>query len=162
MRETCFAFLACLVLIGCTEAPRPHSQEVLDDFRPLVEKEVATTIREFMAGFSSAKCDDVTTVSRFVRDGMIYATKGNVFTIPLADYEQGLRDRVCSWTSHSGVVDSLTVDALSRNVAVAAWLYHDEAKLKTGETQRYKGSTLMTLVRSSDGWKITSTMSIQE
>jgi hypothetical protein len=115
-----------------------------------------------MAGFSAAKCNDVSTVSKFARDGMIYVTKGGVFTVPLADYEQGLRDRVCGWVSHSGVVDSVTVDALSRDVAVAAWTYHDEAELKSGEIKRYKGSTLMTLVRSSDGWKITSTMSAQE
>jgi hypothetical protein len=30
-----------------------------------------------MAGFSAAKCADVTTVSKLVRDGMIYVTKND-------------------------------------------------------------------------------------
>jgi ketosteroid isomerase-like protein len=158
----CLSLLGCLVLIGCTKTVRPHSQFVSEDFRPIVESEVRATIHDYMAAFSAAKCNDVSMVSKFARDGMIYVMKDGVFTIPLADYEQGLRDRVCGWVSHSGVVDSVTVDPLSRDVAVAAWIYHDEVKLKSGEIKRYKGSALMTLVRSSDGWKITSTMSAEE
>jgi len=112
-----------------------------------------------MAGFSAAKCTDVSTVSQFVRDKMIYVTANDVFIVSLTDYEQGLRDRVCGWVKHTGTVDSVTVDVLSQDVAVAAWLYHDEVKLNSGETRRYKGSTLMTLIRVANGWKITSTMS---
>jgi ketosteroid isomerase-like protein len=160
--ESCLSLLGCLALLGCTETDRPHSRIASEDFRPIVQSEVGATIHDYMAGFSAAKCNDVSTVSKFARDGMIYVMKDDVFTIPLADYEQGLRDRVCSWESHAGVVDSVTVDALSRDIAVAAWTYHDEAKLKSGEIKRYKGSALMTLVRSADGWKITSTMSAQE
>ncbi len=160
--KPCLSLLGCLALLGCTETVRAQSQSVPEDFRQVVEREVSATIHDFMAGFSAAKCDDVSTVSKFARDGMIYVMKDGFFIIPLADYEQGLRDRVCGWVSHSGVVDSVTVDPLSRDVAVAAWMYHDEVKLKSGEIKRYKGSTLMTLVRSSDGWKITSTMSAEE
>ncbi len=112
-----------------------------------------------MAGFSSAKCNDVSTVSRFVRDSMLYVTEQDVFTVSLADYEQGLRERVCGWVSHTGAVDSVTVDALSQDVAVAGWRYHDEVKLTSGEVRRYSGSTLMTLIRSPRGWQISSTMS---
>jgi ketosteroid isomerase-like protein len=160
--KPCLSLLGCLVLLGCTENVRSQSQLVSEDFRQIVESEVSATIYDYMAAFSAAKCNDVSMVSRFARDGMIYVMKDGVFTIPLADYEQGLRDRVCGWVSHSGVVDSVTVDPLSRDVAVAAWTYHDEVKLKSGEIKRYKGSTLMTLVRSADGWKITSTMSADE
>jgi hypothetical protein len=160
--EACLGLFGCLALTGCAEAVRSHPQTASDDFRQSVDREVKATIHDYMAGFSTAKCDDVSTVSKFVRDEMIYVTESSVFTVPLADYEQGLRDRVCGWTSHSGVVDSVTVDALSRDVAVAAWLYHDEVRLNSGEIRRYKGSTLMTLVRSVDGWKITSTMSANE
>ncbi len=158
----CLCVLGCLSLTGCAEADRPHSPQEQGDYRSVVDREVATTIREFMAGFSAATCDDVTAVSRFIRDGMIFVNESDVFTVSLADYEQGLRDRVCDWKSHAGVVDSITVDALSRDVAVAAWRYHDEVRLDSGELQRYKGSTLMTLVRSGDGWKISSTMSALE
>ena len=162
MGETCLSLLGCLALLGCMEAVRPQSRTASKDFRQIVETEVKETIHDYMAGFSAAKCDDVSTVSKFARDGMIFVTKGDVFRVPLADYEQGLRERVCGWVSHSGVVDSVTVDALSRDVAVAAWLYHDEVKLKSVEIKRYKGSALMTLVHSSNGWKITSTMSAEE
>lgn len=159
MGETSLSVLGCLILLGCTGEGRPHSRTASEDFRPIVEREVKATIHEYMAGFSAAKCNDVSPVSKFARDGMIYVTNGDVYTVPLADYEQGLRDRVCGWVSHSGVVDSVTVDGLSRDVAVAAWTYHDEVKLKSGEIRRYKGTTLMTLVRFPEGWKITSTMS---
>jgi len=124
--------------------------------------EVTAVIHGYMAGYSTARCDDVTPVSRFVRDGTIVVTASKVVSVPLADTEQEVRDMVCGWTSHTGTVDSVTVDVLSRDVAVAAWLYHDEVKLKTGEIKRYKGSALMTLVRSVDGWKITSTMAANE
>lgn len=160
--ETCVCLLGCLGLMGCAEVFRSHPQTVSDDVRQSIDREVKATIHDYMAGFSTAKCDDVSTVSKFVRDEMIYVTETDVFTVPSTDYEQGLRDRVCGWTSHSGVVDSVTVDVLSRDVAVAAWLYHDEVKLNSGEIRRYRGSTLMTLVRSLDGWKITSTMSANE
>ncbi len=160
--KTLLGLLGCLALMGCSGAVRPQTRETPDDFRQVVEEEINATIHAYMAGFSAAKCNDVSPVSKFVRDGMIFVTESDVFTIPLAEYEQGLRDRVCSWVNHTGVVDSVTVDALSRDVAVAAWLYHDEVKLDSGEIRRYRGSSLMTLVRSVNGWKITSTMSAQE
>lgn len=159
---TFLGLLGCLTVMGCSSAVQTQPREITADSRQAVEKEVKATIHDFMAGFSAAKCTDVSAVSKFVRDGMIYVTNSDVFTIPLSDYEQGLRDRVCSWVSHTGFVDSVTVDALSRDVAVAAWRFHDEVKLNSGEMRRYKGSTLMTLVRSEDGWKITSTMSAEE
>lgn len=159
---TLLGLLGCLALMGCAHEVRPQAREIPDEVRQAIEEEVAATIRAFMAGFSAAKCEDVSTVSRFVRNEMIYVSKEAVFTVPLADYEQGLRERVCGWASHAGVVDSVTVDALSRDVAVAAWQYHDEVQLKSGETRHFKGSTLMTLVRSANGWKISSTMSAEE
>ena len=151
--------LACLVVGGCSREAQRQSPAVAEDFHKLVQDEVTATIHAFMAGFSAAKCSDVSTVSKLVRDNMIYATANDIFTVSLSDYEQGLRERACGWVSHTGVVDSVTVDALSRDIAAAAWKYHDEVKLKSGEIKRYKGITLMTLVRSVNGWVITSTMS---
>lgn len=90
---------------------------------------------------------------------MIYVTDKDIFTIPLKDYEQGVQDRACNWISHTGGIDSIKVEALSRDVGVAAWLYHDDVVRKSGETIRTKGSVMMTLVRHQDSWKITSTMS---
>jgi ketosteroid isomerase-like protein len=115
-----------------------------------------------MSGHTAARCDDVTPVSRLVKDGMIFVTASKIVAVPLAQTEQELRDMVCRWESHTGTVDSVTVDVLGRDIAVAAWLYHDQVKLKSGEIKRYKGSALMTLVRSVDGWKITSTMAANE
>jgi hypothetical protein len=132
------------------------------DFQSVVEKEVESTVRSFLAGFSTAKCDDVSSVSTFVRDNMIYVVEKDIYTVTLADYEQGVRDRACKWVSHSGVVESVVVDALSRDTAVAAWLYHDEVKSKSGEIKKTRGSVLMTLIRSGNGWKITSTMSLDK
>ena len=156
--------LACLIISLCFAitgySQKSHSKPA--DFQSIVKKEVETTIRSFMAGFSIAKCNDVTPVSRFVRDNMIYVAEHGIYTISLADYEQGVRDRVCGWVSHSGTVDSVVVDALSKDAAVAAWLYHDEFKLKSGEIKKVKGSVVMTLVRSANGWKITSTKSSEE
>ena len=157
--DACRGLLVCLALLGCSDADRPQPRPASDDSRQVVEREIEATIRAFMAGFSAAKCTDVSTVSQFVRDKMIYVTANDVFIVSLTDYEQGLRDRVCGWVKHTGTVDSVTVDVLSQDVAVAAWLYHDEVKLNSGETRRYKGSTLMTLIRVANGWKITSTMS---
>lgn len=162
MREMCLCMLSCCVLAGCNRALQPEAQEVRSDFHPTVEKEVAAVIRAYMAGHSTARCNDVTPVSKFVRDGMIFVTKSEIRSIPLTATERDLKDMVCGWDSHAGIVDSVVVDALSRDIAVAAWLYHDEVRLKSGEIKRYKGSALMTLVRSAEGWKITSTMAAYE
>lgn len=151
------AISLCIALTGYSQKPPVKTA----DFQTAVKKEVEATIRSFMAGFSIAKCDDVTPVTRFVRDKMIYVGEKDIYTVSFADYEQGVRDRVCGWVSHSGVVESVVVDALSKDVAVAAWLFQDEFKLKSGEIKKVKGSVLMTLVKSADGWKITSTKSTE-
>jgi hypothetical protein len=156
--ETCLYLFCFLAVIGCTQAARARPHEAQDDFRPTVEREVSSVIRNYMAGYDAARCDDVTPVSKLVRDSMIYVTKSEIIAVPLAATERELRDTVCGRVSHTGIVDSIVVDALSRDIAVAAWLYHDEVKLKSGETKRSRGSALMTLIRSADGWKITSTM----
>lgn len=155
-------FFCCLAVVGHGHARRPGPQEVTDNIRTTVAREVENVIRGYMAGYTAARCDDVTPVSKYVRDGMLFATSTKVVRVPLADTEQELRDMVCKWVSHTGTVDSVTVDVLRPDVAVAGWLYHDEVKFKSGETKRYKGSALMTLVRSADGWKITATMAANE
>jgi hypothetical protein len=162
MRNTLLCLLACLALVGCTQAVRSGALDVSNASRLRVEKEVTAVIHGYMAGYTTARCDDVTPVSKFVRDQMIYVTSTEVIRVPFADTERELRDMICGRASHAGTVDSVTVDVLSPDVAVAAWLYHDEVKLKSGEIKRSKGSALMTLVRSPDGWKITSTMAAYE
>ena len=162
MRVMCLCLFGCLAIVGCSHAVRPHSQQVTDASRSIVEKEVAAVIHSYMAGYTAARCDDVTPVSKLVRDRMMYVTASKVVWVPLAETERETRDMVCGWVSHSGTVDSVTVDVLSPDIAVAGWLYHDEVKLKSGEIKRYKGSALMTLVRSVDGWKIAATMAANE
>ncbi len=152
------AISLCFTATAYSQKPKVKTA----DFQDVVKKEVESTIRSFFAGFGTAKCDDVTPVSKFVRDNMIYVVDKDIYTVSLADYEQGLRDRVCNWVSHSGEIESVVVDALSKDTAVAAWLYHDEVKSKSGEIKKVRGSVLMTLIRSAKGWKITSTLSLDE
>jgi hypothetical protein len=157
-RDLWLCLFSCFAVVGCTT----HSQTLPDASRLIVEREVTAVIHGYMAGYTAARCDDVTPVSKFVRDRMLDVTASKVVWVPLAETERETRDMVCSWVSHSGTVDSVTVDVLSPDVAVAGWLYHDEVKFKTGEIKRYKGSALMTLVRSADGWKIAATMAANE
>lgn len=150
----CFVtFTACALLPACAS-----SKGLVGNDRA----EVTAVIHGYMAGYTKARCDDGTPVSRFVSDGTIVVTASKIVAVPLAQTEKEVRDMACTWTRHSGVVDSVVVDVLSRDVAVAAWLYHDEVTLKTGEIKHYKGSALMTLVRSLDGWKIAATMAANE
>ena len=149
--------LWCVAVTSYSQSVPSKSPLKTPDFQSVVKNEVETTIRSYMSGFSSAKCNNVTPVSKFVRDDMIYVGSNYIYTISLSEYEEGLRELVCGWVSHSGTVDSIVVEALSMDVAVAAWLYHDEYKLKSGKVEKVKGSVLMTLVRSPDGWKITAT-----
>ena len=140
----------------------PSHQAVPDRVRVNVEREVTAVIHAYKSGHTAARCNDVTPVSKLVKDGMIFVTASKVVAITLAQTERELRTMVCGWASHTGTVDSVTVDVLDQNIAVAAWLYHGEEKLKSGEIKRYKGSALITFVRSSDGWKISSTMAALE
>jgi hypothetical protein len=156
--------LVPLVLSFCfsTTGFSQDSRAKAADLQSGVKTEVESTVRSFLAGFGSIKCDDVTPVSKFVRENMIYVCAKDIYTLTLADYEQGLRDRACGWVSHTGEIESVVVDVLSKDTAVAAWLYHDEVKSKSGEIKKTRGSVLMTLIRSAKGWKITSTMSMDE
>lgn len=157
LRTTCLFVVCCIALTGCTTGRLSTQPETQGDFHHLVESEVRATISAFMNGFSSSTCEDVSPVTKHVRDQMIDVDSGGVTTISHHVYEQGLKGMICDWSSHTGIVDRIVVDALSRDVAVAAWTYRDEVKMKSGKTQQYNGSALMTLVRLEDGWKITST-----
>ena len=148
----------CFVVTGHAQ----KSQGKTGDFQTVVKKEVESAVRSFFAGFGTAKCDDVTPVTKFIRDNPIYVAEKDIYTITHAEYEEGVRERVCGWTSHLGVVDSIVVDPLSKDIAVAAWVYHDEIKLKSGEIKKARGSGLMTFVRSTTGWKMTSTTSAEQ
>lgn len=161
-RDLGLYLIGCFGVVGCSQNNHARPHEITDDIRSTVTREVTSVIHGYMAGFTAARCDDVTPVSKFVADGMLFATSSKIVHVPLADTEQELRDMVCGWASHTGTVDSVVVDVLSPHIAVAAWLYHDEVTLKSGETKQYKGSALMTLVHSVDGWKITSTMAAYE
>jgi len=153
------ALASCLSLAGYADGGEHNKGAAPTDSQAEVQREVEGTVRSFLSGFALATCTDPTPVSKFARDPMLYVLEKDVVTVSLQDYEEGVRSRACSWTSHTGGVDSVVVDALSRDIAVAAWTYHDEIQLKTGEALKTTGAVLMTLVRTADGWKITSTKS---
>ena len=155
------SLLACFALNGCAKTNSPGNV-TNEDFRPIVEKEIEAAIRGYFGGFTTSTCENVSPVSKFIRDDMIFVTEKDIFTIPIEDYEHGLRERICSWARHTGVINSIKVDVLGRDVGVEAWLYDDTVFLKSGETSRTKGSVLMTLVRDGEGWKITSAMQIAD
>ena len=141
---------------GCSDSARTSQAKPALEDPGWVQSEVERTIRDFFGGFGVATCKDGSAVSRFARDPSIHVDDTEVFTVSLADYESGVRARACKWRSHGGGVDSIEVDALSHDVAVAAWTYHDDIMLNTGERRQTKGAVLMTLVRSAGAWKITS------
>jgi ketosteroid isomerase-like protein len=143
-----------LLVSGCTStATRGASAS----YEAAVKTEVEQTIRTYFAGFSAASCTDGTAVSRFARDPVIYVLETEVFEVSGADYEDGVRQRACNWNSHGGDVDSVKVEAMSKDAALAAWTYHDDIALKTGVRRQTNGAVLMTLVKTPQGWKITST-----
>jgi hypothetical protein len=141
---------------GCSHSAGTSQASLASELQAEVEREVERTIRAFFRGFSVATCTDGSAVSQFARNPSIYVDDTEVFTVSLSDYESGVRARACKWRSHGGGVDSIVVDALSDNVAMAAWTYHDDIMLNTGQRRQTKGAVLMTLVRSASGWKITS------
>lgn len=143
-----------LALLGCA-SPAPRTEHA--SYEAAVKSEVEQTIRTYFAGFSAASCSDGTAVSRFARDPVIYVVDTEVFDVSASDYEDGVRQRACKWNSHGGGVDSVQVEAMSKDAAFAAWTYHDDIALKTGVRRQTKGAVLMTLMKTSQGWKITST-----
>ena len=78
---TWLGLCGCLAIVGCSPKESAHAGAAPEEFRHSVETEVTATIHAFMAGFSAAKCDDVSTVSKYIRDGMIYVTASDVFTV---------------------------------------------------------------------------------
>ena len=154
--------LICCVAFSADAEPQTPTQAMSKDLQSRVEAEIASTIRQYFDGFTTSTCEDVSPVLKFVRDNMMYVTNTEIMVVPIEDYEQGLRYRTCSWTSHSGQIDSIKVDVLSPDIGVAAWIYHDHVLLKSGETSNTKGSVLMTLVRQADAWKITSSIQITD
>lgn len=127
------------------------------DYQLSVKQEVEATIRGFFDGFGKATCTDGEPVAKFARDPMTFVLKDDIYEIPRAEYEKGVRDLACTWKSHDGVVKSVVVEALGPKSAVAAWTYRDDIVLKSGELKNSNGATLMTLVKTDAGWRITST-----
>jgi hypothetical protein len=121
-----------------------------------VEAEVTQTIRDFFAGFGRASCTDGSAVSQFASDSSVYVDDTELYVVGLAEYEAGVRERACKWRSHGGGVDSVRVRALSAGAAMAAWTYHDDILLNTGERRRTRGAVLMTLVKRDSVWRITA------
>jgi ketosteroid isomerase-like protein len=143
-----------LILSGCTN---PATRGAYATYELAVKSEVEQTIRTYFAGFSAVTCSDGTAVSRFARDPVVYVLDAEVFDVSASDYEDGVRQRACKWSSHGGGVDSVHVEAMSKDSAFAAWTYHDDIALKNGDRRQTRGAVLMTLMRTADGWKITST-----
>lgn len=141
---------------GCLHSASTSQARPTLEIQTEVQLEVKRTIRAFFGGFGVATCTDGSAASQFVRDPSIYVDDTEVFPVSLSDFEGGVRARACKWRSHVGGVDSIVVDALSHDVAMADWTYHDDIMLNTGERRRTKGAVLMTLVRSASAWKITS------
>ena len=154
LRATCVVI--CVAIGGCSHSASTSQARPALKTQADVQREVERTIRAFFGGFSVATCTDGSAVSQFARDPSIYVDDTEVFTVSLSEFESGVRARACKWRSHGGGVDAIVVDALGNDVAMAAWTYHDDIMLNTGERRQTKGAVLMTLVRSASGWKITS------
>jgi hypothetical protein len=141
---------------GCAHSetvPRNNAPE----YASSVKREVEATVREFFDGFGQATCTDGRPVAKFARDPLTFVLESEIYEIPWAEYEKGVRDLACTWKKHDGVVKSVVVEPFGPNAAVAAWTYRDDILLNSGETRNSNGATLMTLIKTDAGWRITST-----
>ena len=155
-RVLVLAMLTAISTAGCA-SPDAFSRSDAPDFQASVKSEVEATVRDFFDGFRKASCTDGRPVSKHVRDPMMFVLKDDIYVIPRAEHEKGVRDLACTWQKHDGVVKTVIVEPLGPNAAVAAWTYRDDIVLKSGELRNSNGAVLMTLVKASSGWLITST-----
>ena len=153
--------LMLALLSSCFSAGCAHSEAVsrnnAADYESSVKREVEATIRGFFDGFGKATCTDGKPVAKYARDPMTFVLKSDIYEIPWAEYEKGVRDLACTWKKHDGVVKSVLVEPFGPTAAVAAWTYRDDILLNSGEIRNSNGATLMTLIKTDAGWRITST-----
>ena len=131
-------------------------------FERQVEQEVTAAVHAFFNGFSTATCEDGASVSSLAKDNTIYVMEADIYRIPHAEYEQGVRQRACNWTKHDGSVEDVVVEAHAPNVATAAWIFKDIITRKDGSVRRSKGAVMQTWVKETDGWKIAATKSSED
>jgi len=94
----------------------------------------------------------------YVDGAALFASDTIVTTLTRAEVEKLTARNVCSRRSMSGRVDSIIVQVLTADVAMAAWTF-DETKVDSaGVSKRVKGSVLHSWLRTPAGWQATAWM----
>lgn len=94
----------------------------------------------------------------YVEGAGLLASDTVITSMTEADIKKLIAKNVCSRRSMNGRVDSLIVQVLTADVAMAAWTF-DETKVDSaGVTERLKGSVLHSWLRTPAGWQATAWM----
>lgn len=130
--------------------------------RSAITDTVRTLVHQYVsAGNSPTICSNPAPILRrfgFVEGTLLYASGITIGAFSRPDVEGLVKKNACSRRSLSARVDSLIVQVLSRDVAIAAWTF-DEIKVDSlGRSERVKGTVLHSWVRGPDGWSATAWM----
>ena len=153
LRKVAIAFVAAGSISTTAMAQKAQST---------AEEQVKASVRAFFDGMSAATCQDGSPVSRLAKDNTIYVLETEIYRVPHAEYEQGVRQRACNWKKHDGGVDDVIVEVHALNVATAAWTFHDIITRKDGSVRRSKGAVMQTWVKEKSGWQIAATKSSED
>lgn len=156
---------AAMCLIGTLIACRsslPASKSLTAAERARIADTVRALVHEYVTvGNSPTLCSDPSPLFKFdgyIDGALIYASGTTVATMTQSEVETLTTKNVCSRRSMNASVSNVTVQVLSRDVAVAAWTFDETKTDSAGVAERVKGSVLHSWLRTADGWKATAWM----
>lgn len=149
------------VLAGCAGAP-PSRAPLTANERMAIADTVRRLVHQYVAiGNAPTLCGDPSPMFKFfgyVDGAGLIASDTIVTTMTQAEIEKLVAKNVCSRRSMSGRADSVIVQVLTADVAMAAWTF-DETKVDSaGVSERVKGSVLHSWLRTPAGWQATAWM----
>lgn len=153
--------IVCLALLPGCNTSEPATPLTPGE-RSAITDTVRTLVHQYVSlGNSPTICSNPTPMLKligFVEGTSLYASGSTIGIFSRPDVEGMVKQSACSRRSLSGRVDSVIVQVLSRDVAIAAWTF-DETKVDSlGRSERIKGAVLHSWLRGPDGWSATAWM----
>jgi len=94
--------------------------------------------------------------------GVVLAERGKISSLDARSHRDYNRDWFCSVVRQSVIVDSVVVQVLDSNSAVATWTFREETVTKQPATGRIRGEVMQPWVRREGTWRSTGLVATHE
>lgn len=151
-----------LLAVSCGSPP-PGTSAALDE--SAVKREVAARVRAYGAVLGPARCQDPEPYYAFwtyERDGVVLAENGRISQLDAAAHRTANQAWFCSVSQQVLTVDTVVVQVLGAELAVATWTFREEVVDTAGVRSRIRGDVMQPWVRLAGTWRSTGLVATHE